>query len=50
MELVCLLSSGEKTWAQVSGLMKYGEWEKVILIGDELQKIFSMKNHLNLLK
>ena len=34
MELVCLLSSGEGTWAQVSGLMKHGDWEKIIVLGD----------------
>jgi len=41
MELICLLSSGQGTWAQVSGLMKYGEWEKIILVGDEFAKSFT---------
>ncbi len=41
MELVCLLSSGQGTWAQVSGLMKYGEWDKVILIGGDFAKTFT---------
>jgi hypothetical protein len=40
MELVALLSSGKGTWAQVSGLMKYGEWDKVILLGDDFAKQF----------
>lgn len=40
MELVALLSSGQGTWAQVSGLMKFGEWDKIILIGDEFGKQF----------
>jgi hypothetical protein len=40
MELVALLSSGQGTWAQVSGLMKYGEWDKVVLIGAEFAKDF----------
>lgn len=40
MELVALLSSGKGTWAQVSGLIKYGEWEKVILLGDDFAKQF----------
>ncbi len=35
MELVALLSSGKGTWAQVTGLIKQGEWEKIILIGDD---------------
>ena len=41
MELVALLSSGKVTWAQVSGLMQYGEWDKVILIGDDFAKTFT---------
>ncbi len=40
MELVCLLSSGQGTWAQVSGLMKYGDWEKIILLGGDFAKDF----------
>jgi len=35
MELVALLSSGEGSGGQVSGLIKHGEWEKVILLGDD---------------
>ncbi|PIN89673.1 hypothetical protein COU57_05625 [Candidatus Pacearchaeota archaeon CG10_big_fil_rev_8_21_14_0_10_32_14] len=38
MELVALLSSGKGTWAQVSGLIKQGEWEKIILIGDDFAR------------
>ena len=41
MELVALLSKGKGTWGQVSGLMKYGEWDNVILIGDDFAKNFS---------
>ena len=44
MELVALLSSGKGTWAQVAGLMKYGEWDKVILIGDDFAKTFTHEN------
>lgn len=40
MELIAFLSSGQGTWAQVSGLMKHGEWEKIILIGDDFAKQF----------
>lgn len=42
MELIALLSSGKGTWGQVAGLMKKGEWEKVILIGDSFAKEFSV--------
>ena len=41
MELVALLSSGKGTWTQVSGLMKHGEWEKIIILGDEFAKQFT---------
>lgn len=41
MELVALLSSGKGTWAQVSGLMNYGEWDNVIILGSEFAKTFS---------
>jgi len=41
MELIALLSSGKGTWAQVSGLIKYGEWDKVIVLGDEFAKQFT---------
>jgi len=40
MELVALLSIGEGTWAQVSGLIKQGEWDKIILIGSEFARKF----------
>ncbi len=43
MELVTILSSGKGTWAQVSGLIKYGEWDKIIVIGDDFAKSFSME-------
>lgn len=33
MELIALLSSGKGTWGQIAGLVKNGEWDKVILIG-----------------
>ncbi len=42
MELIALLSSGKGTWAQVSGLIKYGEWEKVIILGDDFAKQFQV--------
>lgn len=41
MELIALLSSGKGSWAQVSGLMKYGEWENIILLGDDFAKKFT---------
>jgi len=41
MELVCFLGSGEGTWGQVAGVINRGEWENIILIGDDFAKKFS---------
>lgn len=43
MELVALLSTGEGTWAQVSGIIKQGDWEKIILIGSDFAKKFQVE-------
>jgi hypothetical protein len=40
MELIALLSSGKGTWGQVSGLIKYSEWDKIIILGDSFAKEF----------
>ncbi len=50
MELIALLSSGKGTWAQVSGLMKYGEWDKIILIGDDFAKTFTHEKKFEFIK
>ena len=42
MELVALLSSGKGSWAQVSGLIKHGDWEKIILLGDDFSSKFQV--------
>lgn len=41
MELVALLSTGKGTWAQVSGLMTHGDWDKIILLGSDFAKQFT---------
>lgn len=50
MELVALLSSGKGTWAQVSGLIKYGEWDKIILIGGDFAKDFTSEKNFEFIK
>ena len=40
MELVALLGSGKGTWGQTAGVIKRGEWDKIILIGDNFAKQF----------
>lgn len=50
MELVALLSSGKGSWEQVSGLMKYGEWDKIIIVGDDFAKDFSHDKEFEFIK
>jgi len=50
MELVALLSTGKGTWAQVSGLMKYGEWDNVILIGSDFASTFDSPKKFEFVK
>jgi len=50
MEFIALLSSGKGTWAQVSGLIKYGEWEKIILLGDDFAKQFTCEKPFEFIK
>jgi hypothetical protein len=42
MELVALLSSGKGTWGQVSGLIKHGDWDRIILLGDDFSAQFTV--------
>ena len=50
MELIALLSSGKGTWAQVSGLMTHGEWDKIILIGGDFAKDFQHAKEFEFIK
>lgn len=50
MELIALLSSGKGTWAQVSGLIKYGEWENIILLGDDFAKQFTAEKKFEFIR
>ncbi len=50
MELIALLSKGEGTWAQVSGLMKYGEWDKIVIIGSDFAKDFVHEKKFDFVK
>ena len=41
MEFIGLLSSGREKWGQISGLMKQGDWDKIILLGNSSAKDFN---------
>ncbi|MEK6875251.1 MAG: hypothetical protein AABX30_01055 [Nanoarchaeota archaeon] len=50
MELVALLSSGKGTWAQVAGLIKYGEWENIIVLGDKFASEFKIEKPIEFIE
>jgi len=50
MELIALLSSDEKEWAQVSGLMTHGNWEKIVIVGDTKAKEFAHAKKFDFVK
>jgi len=50
MELAALLSTGKGTWAQVSGLMNYGEWDNIILLGGDFAKQFTHEKKFEFIK
>src|SRR4030067_2825950 len=50
MELVALLSSGKGSWAQVSGLVKHGEWDNIIILGDDFAQKFTHEKKLEFVK
>ena len=45
-----MLSTGKGTWAQVSGLIKYGDWDKVIVLGDDFAKRFTSDKKFEFVK
>lgn len=50
MELVALLSTGKGSWGQVSGLMKHGEWDNIIVLGDEFGTGFTHDKKFEFIK
>jgi hypothetical protein len=50
MELVALLSTGKGSWGQVSGLLKYGEWDNVMLLGSEFAQKFTSEKKFEFIK
>ena len=50
MEFIALLSTGKGTWAQVSGLMKHGEWDKIIILGADFAKDFTHEKDFEFIK
>jgi len=45
-----LLSTGKGTWGQVSGLIKHGDWEKIILLGSDFAEKFTSDKKFEFIK
>ena len=43
MELICFLGAGEGTWGQVAGVINRGDWDSIIIIGDEFARKFNVE-------
>jgi len=41
MELIALVSSGKGSWGQIAGVINRGEWDNIILIGNDFAKRFT---------
>lgn len=50
MELVAFLGTGKGTWSQVAGVINKGEWDKIILIGDNFAKQFKSEKDFEFLE
>lgn len=50
MEFIALLSGNESEWAQVSGLMTHGDWEKIVIVGDTKAKEFTHAKKFDFVK
>ena len=50
MELIALLSTGKGTWGQVSGLLKHGEWDNVIILGSDFAQKFTSEKKFEFIK
>ncbi len=45
-----MLSSGKGSWAQVSGLVKHGEWDNIIILGDDFAQKFTHEKKFEFVK
>lgn len=50
MELICFLGAGEGTWGQVAGVINRGEWDSIILIGNDFAKKFNSEKDFEFLE
>lgn len=43
MELVAFIGAGKGTWGQVAGVINRGEWDNIILLGNDFAKKFNIE-------
>ena len=43
MELIALLGTGQGTWGQVAGVINHGDWDNIILLGDDFATQFNVQ-------
>lgn len=50
MEFVALISTGKGSWGQIAGLINRGEWDRVVIIGDEFASKFKTEKNFEFVK
>jgi hypothetical protein len=50
MELVAFLGAGKGTWGQVAGVINHGDWEKIILLGNNFAKQFTSQKEFEFIE
>ena len=50
MELMALLGKDDGSWAQISGLMKHGDWDKIVVVGDDEARNFVSEKKFDFVK
>ena len=45
-----MIGAGKGSWGQVAGVINHGDWEKIILIGDEFAKQFATEKDFEFLE
>ena len=45
-----MLSTGKGTWGQVSGLIKFGDWENIIVLGSSFAEKFTAEKKFEFIK
>ena len=50
MELIAFLGKDELSWGQVTGVVKQGDWENIIIIGNDFARKFSSEKEFEFIE